>query len=58
MRRFLCGLALLSACATSDSVPQLSAEPMGGTVTATSAYMRAETERWRNVIKAANVKLE
>ena len=31
---------------------------MGGTVTATSAYMRAETERWRNVIKAANVKLE
>ena len=32
MRRFLCGLALLSACATSDSVPQLSAEPTLGAV--------------------------
>ena len=25
---------------------------------ATAAYMRAEVERWRKVIKAANVKLE
>ncbi|TMJ29049.1 MAG: tripartite tricarboxylate transporter substrate binding protein [Alphaproteobacteria bacterium] len=41
-----------------ERLAQLSAEPMGGTVTATTAYMRAETERWRNVIKAANVKLE
>jgi tripartite-type tricarboxylate transporter receptor subunit TctC len=37
---------------------QLSAEPIGGTAAATAAYMRAEVERWRNVIKAANVKLE
>jgi tripartite-type tricarboxylate transporter receptor subunit TctC len=37
---------------------QLSAEPIGGTVTATAAYMRGEVERWRNVIKAANVKLD
>jgi tripartite-type tricarboxylate transporter receptor subunit TctC len=37
---------------------QLSAEPIGGTVAATAAYMRAEVERWRKVIKAANVKLE
>ena len=37
---------------------QLSAEPMGGTVAATAAYMRAEVERWYKVIKAANVKLE
>jgi tripartite-type tricarboxylate transporter receptor subunit TctC len=37
---------------------QLSAEPIGGTVAATAAYMRAEVERWHKVIKAANVKLD
>jgi tripartite-type tricarboxylate transporter receptor subunit TctC len=37
---------------------QLSAEPIGGTPQATAAYMREEVERWRKVIKAANVKLE
>jgi tripartite-type tricarboxylate transporter receptor subunit TctC len=36
----------------------LSAEPVGGTVPDTAAFMRAEVERWNNVIKAANVKLE
>jgi tripartite-type tricarboxylate transporter receptor subunit TctC len=41
-----------------DRLAQLSAEPIGGTVAATAAYMRAETDRWRNVIKAANVRLE
>jgi len=37
---------------------QLSAEPIGGTVEETAAYMRREVERWHAVIKAANVKLE
>src|ERR1700704_508923 len=37
---------------------QLSAEPIGGTPQATAAYMREEVERWHNVIKAANVKLD
>jgi tripartite-type tricarboxylate transporter receptor subunit TctC len=37
---------------------QLSAEPIGGSRAATAAYMREEVERWHNVIKAANVKLE
>jgi tripartite-type tricarboxylate transporter receptor subunit TctC len=37
---------------------QLSAEPIGGTIAETAAYMRAEIERWHNVIKAANVKLD
>jgi tripartite-type tricarboxylate transporter receptor subunit TctC len=37
---------------------QLSAEPIGGTLQATAAYMREEIERWHKVIKAANVKLE
>jgi tripartite-type tricarboxylate transporter receptor subunit TctC len=37
---------------------QLSAEPIGGTVADTAAYFRAEVERWHNVIKAANVKLD
>jgi len=36
----------------------LSAEPVGGTPAETAAFMRAEVERWNNVIKAANVKLE
>ncbi len=37
---------------------QLSAEPIGGAPRATAAYMREEVERWRKVIKAANVTLE
>jgi tripartite-type tricarboxylate transporter receptor subunit TctC len=36
----------------------LSAEPVGGTLAETDAFWRAEVERWNNVIKAANVKLE
>ncbi len=37
---------------------QLSAEPIGGTVAYTAAYMRAEVKRWLAVIEAANVKLD
>ncbi|MFM9971958.1 MAG: Bug family tripartite tricarboxylate transporter substrate binding protein [Burkholderiales bacterium] len=37
---------------------ELSAEPVGNTPTEMAAYMRADTERWRNVIRAANVKAE
>jgi tripartite-type tricarboxylate transporter receptor subunit TctC len=37
---------------------QLSAEPIGGSVEETAAYMRREVERWHAVIKAANVKME
>ena len=37
---------------------QLSAEPIGGSVEQTAAYMRREVERWHAVIKAANVKME
>jgi tripartite-type tricarboxylate transporter receptor subunit TctC len=37
---------------------QLSAEAVGGTPEATAKYMREEVERWHNVIKAANVKLD
>jgi tripartite-type tricarboxylate transporter receptor subunit TctC len=37
---------------------QLSAEVVGGTPDATAKYMREEVERWHNVIKAADVKLE
>src|SRR5690349_16605194 len=36
----------------------LSADPVGGTTAETAAFMRAEVDRWNNVIKAANVKLE
>lgn len=41
-----------------ERLKQLSAEPMGGTPQATAAYMREEVERWHNVIKAANIKLD
>jgi tripartite-type tricarboxylate transporter receptor subunit TctC len=41
-----------------DRLKQLSAEPIGGTPQATAAYMREEIERWHNVIKAANIKLD
>jgi tripartite-type tricarboxylate transporter receptor subunit TctC len=37
---------------------ELSAEAVGGTPQETAAYMRAEVERWHNVIKSAGVKLE
>jgi hypothetical protein len=37
---------------------ELSAEPIGGTVQATAAYMKEEIERWHKVIKAAGVKLD
>jgi tripartite-type tricarboxylate transporter receptor subunit TctC len=36
----------------------LSAVTVGGTPKETADYMRAETERWNKVIKAANVKLQ
>src|SRR5262249_28839174 len=36
----------------------LSAEPVGGTLAETAAFLHTEVERWNNVIKAANVKLE
>src|SRR5262249_61199154 len=37
---------------------RLSAEPVGGTLAETAAFLHAEVARWNNVIKAANVKLE
>lgn len=36
----------------------LSAEPVGGTTAAAAEFMRQETERWREVIKATGIKLE
>ena len=37
---------------------ELSAEPVGNTPTEMTAYMRADAERWRNVIRTANVKVD
>jgi tripartite-type tricarboxylate transporter receptor subunit TctC len=36
----------------------LSAEPAGGTVSATASYFREEAERWKNVITLAHVTLD
>jgi len=36
----------------------MSAEIVGGSTQETAKYFRAEVDRWHNVIKAANVKLE
>jgi tripartite-type tricarboxylate transporter receptor subunit TctC len=43
--------------AVAKRLAELSAEPIGGTTQATAAYMREEIERWRQIIKNANVKL-
>src|SRR5664279_2758092 len=41
-----------------DKLKKLSAEIFGGSVEQTSKYMHEEVDRWGNVIKAANIKLE
>ena len=41
-----------------DNLKNLSAEIFGGSVERTSKYMREEVDRWGNVIKAANIKLQ
>jgi len=41
-----------------NRMPEFSAEPVGGTVPETAAYMQQEVDRWNKVIKAAGVKLE
>ena len=37
---------------------EVGAEPVGGTAAETGAFIRDETERWRQVIKTANVTLD
>jgi tripartite-type tricarboxylate transporter receptor subunit TctC len=37
---------------------ELSAEPVGGTPEATAAYLKQETERWKNVITTAHVTID
>jgi tripartite-type tricarboxylate transporter receptor subunit TctC len=41
-----------------DRLKNLSAETFGGSVEKSAKYMREEVERWGNVIKAADVKLQ
>jgi tripartite-type tricarboxylate transporter receptor subunit TctC len=41
-----------------DHLKKLSAEIFGGSVEKTSKYMQDEVERWRAVIKAANIELQ
>jgi len=41
-----------------DRLRKLSAETFGGSVDKTAKYMREEVERWGNVIKAADIKLQ
>jgi tripartite-type tricarboxylate transporter receptor subunit TctC len=41
-----------------DSLKQLSAEIFGGSIETTSKYMQDEVDRWRAVIKAANVEMQ
>ena len=41
-----------------DRLKSLSVEIFGGSVDRASAYMREETDRWGNVIKAAQIKLQ
>jgi tripartite-type tricarboxylate transporter receptor subunit TctC len=41
-----------------DRLRKLSAETFGGSVEKTAKYLQEEVERWANVIKAADVKLQ
>jgi tripartite-type tricarboxylate transporter receptor subunit TctC len=41
-----------------DRLKKLSTETFGGSVAKTSKYMHDEIDRWSNVIRAANIKLE
>jgi tripartite-type tricarboxylate transporter receptor subunit TctC len=41
-----------------DHLKKLSAEIFGGSVEKTSKYMREEVDRWRAVIKAANIEIQ
>jgi tripartite-type tricarboxylate transporter receptor subunit TctC len=41
-----------------DRLRKLSAETFGGSVEKTAKYLQEEVERWGNVIKAADVKLQ
>ena len=41
-----------------DRLKKLSAEIFGGSLEKTSKYMREEVDRWGNVIKAADIKLQ
>jgi tripartite-type tricarboxylate transporter receptor subunit TctC len=41
-----------------DHLKKLSAETFGGSVEKTAAYLQEEVERWGNVIKAADIKLQ
>jgi tripartite-type tricarboxylate transporter receptor subunit TctC len=41
-----------------DRLRKLSAETFGGSVDKTAKYMQGEVERWGNVIKAADIKLQ
>jgi tripartite-type tricarboxylate transporter receptor subunit TctC len=41
-----------------DRLKKLSAEIFGGSAEKASKYMHEEVDRWGNVIKAANIKLQ
>jgi tripartite-type tricarboxylate transporter receptor subunit TctC len=41
-----------------DQLKKLSAEIFGGSVDKTDRYMREEVERWKAVIKAANIEIQ
>ena len=41
-----------------DRLKKLSAEIFGGSIEKTSKYMHEEVDRWGNVIKAADIKLQ
>jgi tripartite-type tricarboxylate transporter receptor subunit TctC len=44
--------------ALQNQLKKLSAEIFGGSVEKTSKYMQEEVDRWRAVIKAANIEIQ
>jgi tripartite-type tricarboxylate transporter receptor subunit TctC len=41
-----------------DRVKKLAAEPVGGSPAQFATFLKADVERWKNVVKAANLKVE
>ncbi len=41
-----------------DHLKKLSADIVGGSVDETAKFMRKEVDRWNNVIKTANVRMQ
>jgi tripartite-type tricarboxylate transporter receptor subunit TctC len=50
--------AVLREAAIIDRIKRLAAEPVGGTPAQFGVFLKADVERWKKVVKDANLKVE